>query len=65
MVILFDLLDNIGEGDRPHSLEGGCLNFLVIGTENRLDSPADLTLGVGGWIDVQEIVVHLDGPVDF
>lgn len=52
LLVLFDLLDDVGEGNRPHPLVGRRLDLLVEITEDRLDGPADQALRVGGRVDV-------------
>lgn len=64
LVILLNLVNNVGEGDCLHLLKGGRLNFLIVVSQDWLDSPADLALLVGRWVHVQEGVVHLQGLVD-
>ena len=64
LLVLLDLLDDVGEGDRPHPLEGRCLDLLVEVAEDRLDGPTDQALRVGGRVNVQEVMVHLEGLVD-
>ena len=40
LVILLNLVNNVGEGDCLHSLKGGRLNFLIVVSQDWLDSPA-------------------------
>lgn len=64
LIVMFDLLNDIGEGDGLHPLCGGGLDLLVVGTEDRLDGLSHRALVIGGGVDMEELMIHLEGLVD-